>query len=56
MEKSFEGMEYLSLEKKVELTLKIDEKLNPFIKNLYGDEGRFTQILMNFLSNAMKFS
>lgn len=33
----------------------IDENIEMFFKKLYGDEGRFTQIFLNFLSNAFKF-
>jgi signal transduction histidine kinase len=49
-------MGYLALEKKVRLILNIDDKMQPFVKNLIGDEGRYTQILLNFLSNALKFT
>ena len=28
----------------------------PFFKNIHGDEARFTQIFLNFLSNAFKFT
>ena len=28
----------------------------PYFNNLYGDETRFTQIFLNFLSNAFKFT
>ena len=43
-------------EKKINLSLKVEEKLKPFIKNLKGDEGRYTQIFLNFISNALKFT
>jgi signal transduction histidine kinase len=49
-------MSYLAFEKNVDLRLKIDEKLYPFIININGDEGRYTKIILNFLSNALKFS
>jgi len=46
----------MAFEKNIDLNLKIDDKLYPFIRNINGDEGRFTQIILNFLSNALKFS
>jgi signal transduction histidine kinase len=49
-------MGYLALEKKVRLILNIHDKMQPFVKKLIGDEGRYTQILLNFLSNALKFT
>ena len=35
-------------------TMKIIEQL--FLKRIIGDERRYLQILLNFLSNALKFS
>jgi len=46
----------MAIEKKITLSIKIDNKLKPFIKNLKGDEGRYTQIFLNFISNALKFT
>ena len=56
LEKSFENMSYLAVDKKVKLYLEIDQKLKPFINSLNADEGRYTQILLNFISNSLKFS
>ena len=46
----------MAYEKNIDLSLTIDDKLYPFIRNINGDEGRYTQIILNFLSNALKFS
>jgi hypothetical protein len=35
-------MSYMAYEKNINLSLKTDEKLYPFIKNINGDEGRYT--------------
>ena len=56
VKRAFETMNYMAIEKNIDINLKIDEKLQPFIKNINGDDGRYTQILLNFLSNALKFS
>ena len=56
LERSFESMAYLAQEKQINIFQKIDEKLLPFLENIMGDEGRYTQIILNFLSNALKFS
>ena len=42
IERSFDNMGYLSKDKKVSLILNIEDKILPFIKNLVGDEGRYT--------------
>ena len=42
VQRSFETMSYLAFEKNVDLRLKINEKLYPFIININGDEGRYT--------------
>ena len=34
----------------------IDPKFLDFFKNVYGDEHRITQLLINFLSNAFKMT
>jgi|APSaa5957512535_1039671.scaffolds.fasta_scaffold135395_1 signal transduction histidine kinase len=34
----------------------IDPAIELFFKNIYGDEGRLTQIFLNFLTNAFKFT
>ena len=56
VERSFENLGYMAIEKEVNMGLKVDEQLWPFLKNINGDENRFTQILLNFLSNSLKFS
>ena len=33
----------------------IEKDIEMFFKKIYGDENRFTQIFLNFLSNAFKF-
>jgi hypothetical protein len=35
-------MDFLAVEKKINLVLKVDDKLSPFLSNLVGDEGRYT--------------
>lgn len=46
----------MSKEKKIVPTFKIDKNVELFFQNLYGDETRYTQIFLNFLSNAFKFT
>lgn len=44
-------------EKNIKLEAWIDKKINlDLILQVYGDERRYMQILMNFMSNALKFT
>ena len=52
MAKGYNGlMDYKVYEKK---TMRIIEQI--FLKRIIGDERRYLQVLLNFLSNALKFS
>ena len=42
VQRSFENMTYMAFEKNIDLSLKIDDKLYPFIKKINGDENRYT--------------
>ena len=56
VERSFDNLGYLAISKEVNMSLIINDQLLPFVKNMNGDENRYTQILLNFLSNALKFT
>jgi signal transduction histidine kinase len=53
---AFGTLSYFGKQKSIEPSLMIKEEILPYFKNLYGDETRFTQIFLNFLSNAFKFT
>jgi signal transduction histidine kinase len=36
--------------------LKVTPNQEKFFENIFGDEKRYEQILLNFLSNALKFT
>ena len=46
----------MAVGKKINPIFKIDSNIELFFKNVYGDEARYTQIFLNFLSNAFKFT
>lgn len=56
IKRSFDKLGYLADEKDINLSLKIENRILPFIKNINGDEGRYMKILLNFISNAFKFT
>jgi hypothetical protein len=35
-------MDFLAVEKNINLVLKVDDKLSPFLSDIVGDEGRYT--------------
>ena len=39
---AFGTLSYFGKQKKIDPTLKIDDEILPYFKNLYGDETRFT--------------
>ena len=53
---AFETLSYFGNQKSIFPTLTVDPAILPFVKNLYGDQERYTQIMLNFLSNAFKFT
>ena len=49
-------MSYMAKAKKIKSSIKYNQKLIPFLKKVNADEARYTQILLNFLSNSLKFT
>jgi signal transduction histidine kinase len=48
---------YAAKQKNIKLSAEIDKISNlDFIQMIYGDERRYLQILLNFLSNSLKFT
>lgn len=56
VEQSFMILSHISTIKTISLEKKIEADQDGYFKTLFGDERRFLQILVNFLSNALKFS
>ena len=55
--KSFKMVEHFASKKNVELILnEIDETHEPYYNSVFGDQHRFMQVIVNFLSNSLKFS
>jgi len=38
------------------MSLTVDPKNRKYFENIYGDKNRYEQIMLNFLSNALKFT
>jgi len=54
--KAFKTVEYLSSSKNIKTKLVILKGQDRDFSLVFGDENRFVQIMVNFLSNALKFS
>jgi signal transduction histidine kinase len=54
--RAMDNLTYLGNKKLIKQSCVIDPRLIPFLKNINADENRYTQILLNFLSNSFKFT
>lgn len=53
---TFTILDFLASQKKVKLSIQISPNQEKLFENIYGDQGRYEQILINFISNAIKFT
>jgi signal transduction histidine kinase len=56
IERALDNMSYMAISKNIQSSIKYCQKLVPFLKKLNADEARYTQILLNFISNSLKFT
>lgn len=53
---AFKTLLFISQTKRIETKVEFDNNDSDFLNNIVGDENRFQQIFLNFLSNSMKFT
>ena len=56
IQRAFESLSYFGDQKNIQPELIVDAEIEPFFKNFNGDEARYSQIFLNFISNAFKFT
>ena len=56
IQRAIQSMDYMAKSRKINTSIDYCPKLIPFISKINADEGRYTQILLNFLSNSLKFT
>ena len=56
IERALDNMSYMAISKNIQSSIKYCQKLVPFLKKLNADEARYTLILLNFISNSLKFT
>ncbi len=60
--KSVSTLSHMINEKKINIVIKntrkpdLEEGVEYYLRSVYGDKSRFLQIMLNFLSNALKFT
>lgn len=57
IDNAFSVVDHIAHSKKIQLVFpEIDDDLKPYLSQIYGDKNRYTQVIVNFLSNSLKFS
>jgi signal transduction histidine kinase len=49
-------LNHVALNKNVDLVVELSEDHQFYFRQIYGDERRFMQVIINLLSNSLKFS
>ena len=56
VQEAFQIISFQAEAKQIKLLLELDENQPFILKQVYSDRGRLLQIILNFLSNSLKFT